>query len=120
MASAWAQDSILIAGKNDNSTIEQVKVDNGALRVTTDSQIEVETTIDRLLDSAGIEVLDSTSKNRMGKCTLCGKDKELSIKYKVKMERAICKDCICRKVIDRFFGISIDEQSEEIVYGENK
>lgn len=77
-----------------------------------DSYSTVKTDIGSLLNRIGIE-----KDYGVNKCSSCGEEKATAIKYTGPgLTRHICKDC-CTPIIDRFFGVNINPQTEKVLYG---
>lgn len=72
--------------------------------------------INEILNDLGIK----HTFNVKGRCNSCNKENsEIILSYKIHMDRNICKNC-CKKLIDKMFGITINEDTEKLLYGDNK
>lgn len=96
-------------GDTNNNTVNQQFPNTSSLYATWLPGEGLNSSIKRI----GIEYIDEE-----GKCTSCNKKSLLVLKYAlIGLDRKICRNC-CIKVLDNLFNIKINQETEQILYGE--
>lgn len=69
--------------------------------------------LDEFVQNVGVEYIEEK-----GECTACNKKSKLVLEYTLfGMPRKICRNC-CIRILDRLFGVTSNEETETILFGE--